>query len=226
MKAERKNKQIEVFFVDIGRVLIDFLNPKFYEKVAFLAKLSASAIESVDRGISQRLWPDLETGKLSFYDFFIKFRHELLCVLPQDKKTGFSKEFTFTFFRDANKELLKLKREVFEFVKFLKLQGYKIIFVSNNNSVHLYHQTILYPEVFSLADGCILSHEVGYRKPDRNFWLVALDSVGVLPGRIFVIDDLQRNVDSAKTLGMQGAVFTSVRKLKKELEKFGFDFEK
>ncbi len=225
MEAEHKDRQIEVFFVDIGRVLVDFLNPKFYERISFLTGLSPSLVEDIDKGILQRSWPDLETGKLSFYDFFVVFKCALHYVLPQDKKTEFSKKFTFTFFRDAGKDLLRLKKRTLEFVKFLKSQGYRIVIVSNNNSCHLYFQTILFPEVFATADGCFLSHEMGYRKPDRNFWLIALDSVGVPADKIFVVDDLQENIDSAKSLGMHGAVFTNIENLKKELNNFGFNFK-
>ena len=226
MEAKSNERQIEVFFVDIGNVLISFLSYRFYEKVALLAELTASVVEEVDRKILRRLWPDLEKGKLSFYDFFLAFKGELVCFLSEEKKAGFLKKFTFTFFRDAGKDLLRLKKRTLWFIKFLKSQGYKIVIVSNNNSGHLYCQATLFPEVFAVADGCFLSHEMGYRKPERNFWLIALDSAGVAPDKVFVVDDLKENVDSAKALGMHGVVFTNIGELKKELNNFGFNFKK
>ncbi|MBI2676833.1 MAG: HAD-IA family hydrolase [Candidatus Yanofskybacteria bacterium] len=225
MEAERKYRQIDAFFVDIGRVLIDFLNPRFYEKVALLAELPASIVEEVDRKVLRALWPDLEKGRLSFYDFFLRFKTELVWVVPDGKIEELVEKFTFTFFRDASKDLLRLKKRTLGFIKFLKSQGYRIVIVSNNNSGHLYYQAILFPEVFAVADGCFLSHEIGHRKPEKEFWLVVLNSIGVAPDKVFVIDDLKENVDSAKALGMHGAVFTNVKELKKELNSFGFHFK-
>ena len=226
MEAECKEKRIEVFFVDVGNVLIDFLSSRFYEKVALLAELPASVVEEADRKILRRLWPDLEKGKLSFYDFFLQFKSALVWVIPDGKLREFEKKFSFTFFRDAGKDLFRLKKKTLEFIKFLKSHGYKIIIVSNNNSGYLYCQVTLFPEVFAVADGCFLSHEIGYRKPEKDFWLIALDSVGVAPDKVFVIDDLRENIDSAKALGMHGAVFINIGELKKELNNFDFNFKK
>ena len=220
-------KKIDVFFVDIGKVLVNFDNFKLYEKLAGVSGVSVGKVEKIDREIFRPLWPEMETSKMLPYQVYQRFKIELAKNTPPDRRDNFLKSFTFSFFKEASMAMLSLKPRVLDLLKFLHKTNCKIILTSNTSSYLYDVQRLLFPQIFSNIDGCIVSHEIGYRKPERAFWLLALDEVrGVLLERIFVIDDLEENVNSAKLLGMNGAVFTNVESLKSELEKFGFNFKK
>lgn len=53
----------------------------------------------------------------------------------------------------------------------------------------------------------ISSYDVGYRKPDRRIYDVAVKMLGVNPERILFLDDQSRNVEAAKNFGMQTVLF-------------------
>jgi len=225
--TDPRKGRIDVFFVDICRVLIGFNNFNFYEKLAGISGIPAKEIETLDKELFHQLWPRTDTSKMLPYGFYNQLKIELARITLVNKRAHFLRDFTFSFFKEASASMLKLKPKVLDFVRCLRGLGCKIILTSNTYAVLYDAQRSLFPQVFSNTDGCILSHEIGYRKPDRAFWLIALDEVRwVLPERIFVVDDLKENIDSAKLLGMNGAVFTNIENLKKELEKFDFSFKK
>jgi epoxide hydrolase-like predicted phosphatase len=58
-------------------------------------------------------------------------------------------------------------------------------------------------EVF---DELVISGEVGLRKPDPEIYLLTAGRMGLEPERCAFVDDLDRNVEAARTLGMFGVV--------------------
>jgi putative hydrolase of the HAD superfamily len=57
-------------------------------------------------------------------------------------------------------------------------------------------------------DVTVISGEVGLRKPDPDIYLLAAERVGVPPGSCAFVDDLERNVEVARELGMLGVWHT------------------
>ncbi len=54
----------------------------------------------------------------------------------------------------------------------------------------------------------VKSYEVGYEKPDEDFFLATLDAIGATdPGHVLFIDDIKENVDAFKRMGGQGELF-------------------
>jgi epoxide hydrolase-like predicted phosphatase len=58
----------------------------------------------------------------------------------------------------------------------------------------------------AVFDHLVISGEVGLRKPDPEIYLHAADRIGLRPGRCAFVDDLERNVETARELGMFGVV--------------------
>jgi putative hydrolase of the HAD superfamily len=57
-------------------------------------------------------------------------------------------------------------------------------------------------EVLSLFDLVLESRTLGIRKPDRRFYEVACESLGVEPAEVVFLDDLGVNLKPARLLGM------------------------
>ncbi len=95
---------------------------------------------------------------------------------------------------------------------------WKLGLVSNTNSLHFDYALSKFP-ILRVFDRWILSHEVGFKKPDAEIFQEALEWAAVEPGKILFIDDMKRNVEAAVSLGIQGIHFTSARQLKEELSK-------
>ena len=79
-------------------------------------------------------------------------------------------------------------------------------------------RTSLFSEYF---DHIFLSFEIGYKKPDPRAFQAVIDYYQVKPEEIFFVDDLQVNIDAAKQLGMNGAVFNDAEALAKKLSSSG-----
>jgi FMN phosphatase YigB (HAD superfamily) len=55
------------------------------------------------------------------------------------------------------------------------------------------------------------------RKPNREFYDLALKSLEIEPHEAIFIDDRQENIDAAKKIGMKGILFTDIISFKNQL---------
>jgi epoxide hydrolase-like predicted phosphatase len=67
-------------------------------------------------------------------------------------------------------------------------------------------------------DDMIISAEVGLAKPDRRIFQLAVDRLGVEANQAIFVDDMQRNVDGAKAVGMLGIRFQTPQQVQDDLE--------
>lgn len=72
-------------------------------------------------------------------------------------------------------------------------------------------------ELRELFDVEILSNEVGMAKPSAGIYQLAAEKLGLHPEECVMIDDINRNVEGAKAVGMQGIVYQNVRQMTAEL---------
>ena len=66
-----------------------------------------------------------------------------------------------------------------------------------------------------------LSYEMKASKPDPRYYAIVLDRLGISPELLVFIDDLEENVEGARTAGMNGILFRGPEELEPELEKLG-----
>jgi glucose-1-phosphatase len=88
--------------------------------------------------------------------------------------------------------------------------------VSNTNPLHFDYILSKF-SVIHIFDKWILSHEVGFKKPDVHIFQKAMEWASVEPGKILLIDDMKKHVEVAVSLGMKGIHFISAQQLKDEL---------
>jgi epoxide hydrolase-like predicted phosphatase len=69
-----------------------------------------------------------------------------------------------------------------------------------------------------LTDEIIYSHEVGICKPDPRIYEMACERLGVLPGEMIFLDDVDPNVQAARDLGAHGILFTSTSQAIADIE--------
>jgi putative hydrolase of the HAD superfamily len=73
-------------------------------------------------------------------------------------------------------------------------------------------------ELLALFDVVVASAEVGIRKPDPRFYLLACEQLGVEPGRAVFLDDLGINLKPARALGMRTIKVIDVDRAVDELQ--------
>ncbi len=227
------NGPLKCFFYDVGNVLVDHTHArrKFQQKIAQLTRLSIRIVDGIyERGLGQ-YWFDFERGGVSAEDLYGRYLQALAVCSGLSLRVLY-RSLNYDYFEEVFGNVFKHMPKSIHFMNALQNSGCKIFLVSNNNPIHYKYclratacQEIY--DIFANADGVVLSHEVGCRKPEKKIWDIALGRSGFSPADILVVDDKKENVDSARSLGMNGHVFTNVRNLKSDLEKnFGFKFNK
>ena len=126
-------------------------------------------------------------------------------------KNYYTKEFEkYTGFND----------DVVEIVKELK----KKFILAVLSNTYEYHAKLNEKDPrFRLFDLIIFSHRVGMRKPDREIYKHILKRLNIKPDECIFIDDLPKNVEAAKNMGIKGILFQNAEQLKEDLKKLGVD---
>jgi HAD superfamily hydrolase (TIGR01509 family) len=190
---------IEVFMFDMGGVLSEegMMAPRLLAELGFegtnlrqIGPLSAKAIEECLRGnlTEEQYWRIVE-----------KERH---VTIPDH--TLLSKYFT-----------PRMNGDVIEVIRELKAKGKRVVCGTNVIAPHCAIHKALHD--YDIFDAVYLSYEMHAAKPDRRFYEMVAEAEKVPYGKFFFTDDTVRNVDEAKSLGMQSFVFTDAAHLRWQL---------
>ncbi|MBX5165724.1 MULTISPECIES: HAD-IA family hydrolase [unclassified Rhizobium] len=69
-------------------------------------------------------------------------------------------------------------------------------------------------------DGILYSAALGHRKPSPEFFRLATERAGALPGEIAFIDDMAENIEAARQFGWSAAQWTAGARLHETLSAF------
>jgi len=105
--------------------------------------------------------------------------------------------------------LLDFPEENTELLQKLRAEGYRLYMLSNTNEMHIDYYTELLKQqcgrdlLSELFDRTFYSHEIGYRKPNREAFEYVLNAERLKPAETLFIDDLEHNVIGARQTGIQ-----------------------
>ncbi|MDO8495170.1 MAG: HAD-IA family hydrolase [bacterium] len=215
---------IKYFCFDIGNVLLNYDMDLFHQRVADLTRQPLKDVKEVSMVGARPYWHRFEIGKILPYHFYRYYCEALKNLVGLLAWSELRVKFSYAYYRKAFGDTFTLDLNSLNFMRGLKVRGAKIILVSNNNPIHYEYCLRTGPEIFRLADECLLSHEVGLRKPDPAMWLKAVELGNFNPWEAMAVDDKSENIDGALQAGMMGHVFTSVPAFRADLEKLGFEF--
>jgi glucose-1-phosphatase len=188
--AELKN-----IIFDLGAVLINidykkteraFIELGFENFEAMYSQFTADAI-----------FEKLETGKISNEDFY-----EKLISLN-------NKSITARQIKDAwNEIILAWRVESLDFLETLS-PIYKLFLLSNTNAIH--HKYFIDSlktetkrvEIDSLFVKAYYSHEIHFRKPNKDIFEFVAKDARINMAETLFIDDSSNNIDTAKLLGFK-----------------------
>lgn len=86
------------------------------------------------------------------------------------------------------------------------------------NAHHQYITPLLEQDIMKgLFDAVIISSQVGVVKPNPKIFEFMLDELGLKPGEVVYIDDLERHVSAAEALGITAIHYKSFEQLQEEL---------
>jgi HAD superfamily hydrolase (TIGR01509 family) len=199
---------IEVIFFDLGKVILPFNHYQIAEK---LFRFSNSKKVKDPQSIFSYLF-DLEKGVINGYETGRESSLEFF----QSLKEHLQLTLTFEEFIPIWNDIFWEDVEVSEMIRSLKGRK-RLGLISNTNPLH-FEYVLRKFSVIRIFDKWILSHEVGFKKPDVRIFQKAMDWASVEPKRILFIDDMKTHVEVAISLGIQGIHFISADQLKKELD--------
>jgi glucose-1-phosphatase len=203
------HSSIEVILYDLGNVILPFHHYQIAEKlVPFSGKKEFqdprkifSCLFDFESGMINRY----EEGKISSLQFFLSL------------KESFDLSLSFEAFVPIWNDIFIENPEVSEMILHQKGK-WKLGLLSNTNLLHFDHILSTFP-IVQAFDHWILSHEVGFKKPAVKIFRQAMEWAGVEPEKILFIDDMEKNIDVALSLGIQAIHFISAPQLKEELSK-------
>ena len=99
---------------------------------------------------------------------------------------------------------------------------HRLMALTNTNILHLDHIKASYPSLLVLEDW-VASCDVGLRKPDPQFYRVALERAGVRPSEAVYVDDRPEMVEAGRAVGLTAVHFESGRQLDEDLQAIGLN---
>ena len=108
-----------------------------------------------------------------------------------------------------------------EILHALRVRGVRLVALTNWSAETIRHLPAAHPEVVALFDDVIVSGAEGVAKPDPRIFQVLARRLGHPIEGVFYVDDSQRNVEAARSAGMDAVHFTDAAALLGELETRG-----
>lgn len=188
-------KQIENIIFDLGGVLLDI---DFDRTTRAFAALGAEAIDQrFNMHYSDRLFLDVETGRITNSDFLSALAAELAGPVSHDELAA-----------AWNALLVGFRKE--SILHLAQLSGcYRLYLLSNTNSIHHGAFSAFFKRDTGLdrLEDCFTkawySHELGLRKPDADIYQAVLAEGNLHPETTLFIDDSAANIAAAAALGIQ-----------------------
>ena len=98
--------------------------------------------------------------------------------------------------------------------------NYRLLLLSNTDAIHYGWIVEKYP-IMRHFDHCVLSFELGLRKPEPGIYQEAIRQSQCAPAQIFFTDDMAENIAAARLAGIDAVQFQSLEQLEGELTSRG-----
>jgi epoxide hydrolase-like predicted phosphatase len=184
---------IKNLFFDMGNVIVDVDVPVTYRAFAALADISEA--ESTAIFEEKQFYFNLEIGKIDNAAFRNLLRESFGNQL-EDEAIDIA---WCGMLKNLPKERLDRIRELG--------RSYRVFLLSNTNSIHIEEvkrkAAALGHDFLGLFEAPFFSYELGFMKPDSQFYIEALKRKGLKAEETLFIDDNFDNIESAKKVGIK-----------------------
>lgn len=185
---------IKNIIFDMGGVIVDFVPMHFIEK-HFPAENAETKQLLFTEIFSGRAWSEFDRGTAS-----LEQTVEFICSrIPASLHDGLR-----SLVRHVPENMLP-KTGMFELVSAIKERGHGIYLLSNTpKTFYDFYERI---PAFRFFDGFVISADYLALKPEPEIYRVLFDKFALDPAQCLFIDDLERNIDGARAMGMRGYCF-------------------
>jgi putative hydrolase of the HAD superfamily len=198
---------IQAIVFDLGKVIIPF---DWQRGFAAFAEFSPYSPEEVRLRIKETgLFNPFERGRIAPQDLAREIGKALDLDVSLEK---FCELWSSIFLPETIVPEDMLSR--------LRAAGYRLLLLSNTDAIHYRWVMEKYP-IMRHFDHCVLSFDLGFRKPEPEIYAETIARAGCEADRIFFTDDLAENVEGARQAGIDAVQFQSVPQLERELHSRG-----
>lgn len=141
-------------------------------------------------------WSELDSGSIDYSEY----REECLRILP-DRLAGRVR----AFFQEWPQHII-LREDTLDFINELVEKNVPVYLLSNAPTY--FAEWAERYEILKKFSGVVFSAPLKTAKPDPSIYLHLFRTYSLRPEECFFIDDLERNIEAGKALGMDGIVFT------------------
>ena len=152
----------------------------------------------------RKLIPYFQEGKISEEEFWKGVR----------RRTGAKGGVPASLWLEAFEHSYVEKKDVFAVAHALHGRGYRTGILSNTEKPA---RPIMNRQTYRIFDPIVLSCEVGSAKPQGRIFEALIETMGLNPDEILLIDDVAANIAAAKDIGLQGILFTDAESLRSDL---------
>lgn len=104
-----------------------------------------------------------------------------------------------------------------DILRALHRRGVRLVALTNWSAETFPHAPEVFPDVFALFDDVVVSGAEGVAKPAPEIFVILARRLGHPLEGVFYVDDSLRNVEAARTAGMDAVHFTDAAALLREL---------
>lgn len=192
-------------FLDIGMVLVGLNYAPLAEKMRSLAGIEPAQLQTVLT--AENLVQGYETGKVTEAEFYEEVCRRIGTRIPRAD------------FLDAWYAIFEQPLIPDEWLATLA-QRVPLWVLSNTNKLHFEFMTRRYT-FLSHFEGFVLSHEVGFLKPDERIYRIALEKVQSRASEVLFVDDQDANVTAARAVGIDAFRFLNPGQFAAEMKARG-----
>lgn len=193
---------------DLGNVLIDFKPIKYIKSLGYDDE---KALEIFNKTIKDPIWADMDSGNYRDKESYVKAFEEKYPEIKNDidKFLGGPWMENVIFPLKDNLKMIDLVKE----------KGLKYYILSNYPKDAFEYTYNMCPFIQN-ADGMVISYDVLMIKPNKNIYLKLLDKYELKANECLFMDDLDVNVEGAKSVGINAFVFKDLEDGYKKLEEY------
>ncbi len=178
---------------DFGNTVIHFVPREIIKYFGVNEEEDISVLETII--FDRKYWDKLDDGSLSQDEF----RESIINKVP-DRYRQTTLDICDNWYK-ALPEIEGMR----ELIESLKKKGKKIYLLSNISEEFVKHKEKI--EIFKLFDGFVFSGVEKMAKPDRKIFELLLDRYNLDAKSCLFVDDLEKNVETAKNVGFKAFLF-------------------
>lgn len=189
---------------DLGNVLISFKPSEYFDRKKYPEAIKSTILNDI---FGSAEWLLLDKGVISTTEAIdaIALKSSLT---RQEIAHIFNLRTDLIFPLHSNTRLLPG----------LKKRGFKLYYLSNF-PLDIFDEVRSGYSFFRHFEGGLISAEAKYSKPDINIYRIFLEKYSVRAEESLYIDDLEKNVKAAESLGMTGIFTDGSPEISKEIER-------